>query len=236
MRMSPTRRISLLVLTVGALAAVAWLLPLSSWLPVGSLPKAASLADAVGRLGALAPVAAVGVSATLLVALVPRTPVSLACGLLFGAWLGAVCALAATMTAATITFVLGRWLGRDFMARRTGRHWFTVERWIAREGVLAVAAVRAMPTGPYGLAGYAYGSSGVRIRDYLLGTLIAGTPSAISYAMLGAAVASPGRLDPLALAPLGVGLLLSTAVIVRARRRLTRHEAAPTATADVPHF
>jgi uncharacterized membrane protein YdjX (TVP38/TMEM64 family) len=206
-RVSPTRRMALLVLTVAALAALAL------WLPLEALP------EAVGRLGVLAPVAAVGVGATLLVALVPRTPVSLACGLLFGAGLGALCALAVALTAATVTFVLGRWLGQDFVARLSGRRWSDLQRWIVREGVLGVAAVRTVPLGPYGLAGYTYGSSGVRVRDYALGTFIAATPSAISYAVLGAAVAGTGRLNAPALVPLAVGLLLSAAVIVRARTR-----------------
>jgi uncharacterized membrane protein YdjX (TVP38/TMEM64 family) len=190
---------TLLVLTVAALAAIAL------WLPLEALP------EAVGRLGVLTPVAAVGIGATLLVALIPRTPVSLACGLLFGTVLGAACALAVALVAATVTFVLGRWLGRDFVARRAGRHWSGLELWIVREGVLAVAAVRAVPLGPYGLAGYAYGSSRVRVRDYALGTCIAATPSAVSYAALGAAVAGTGRLNAPALVPLALGLLLSAA-------------------------
>ena len=223
-----------LVLTVGVLTAIALRLPL------GALP------EAVARLGPLAPVVGVVVGAALLVALIPRTPISLACGLLFGAALGAVCALLIALTAAAVTFAAGRWLGRDFVVRhllghagaagRVGaadaagagrrrrrwvrldsRRWARLEEWVTREGVLAVAAVRALPIGPYGLGGYVYGTSGVRVRDYALGTLIAGAPSAVSYALLGAAVASPGPLAPVTLVPLGFGPALSVAVLLRAR-------------------
>jgi uncharacterized membrane protein YdjX (TVP38/TMEM64 family) len=98
------------------------------------------------------------------------------------------------------------------------RRWHTLERWISREGVLAVAAVRATPLGPYGLVGYAYGASNVRVRDYALGTLIAGTPSAVTGAMLGAAIGGAGEASVLTLAPLAFGLLLATVVAVRTRR------------------
>jgi len=203
--MSPTRRMIILVFAVAALAALAL------WLPLAALP------DDVARLGLAAPIVGVGVGAALLVALIPRTPVSLACGVLFGAATGALCALLVALLAATATFAAGRWLGRDFVARHAGRRWDRLEGWISREGLLAVAAVRALPLGPYGLAGYAYGASAVRVRDYGFGTLIAAAPSAVSYAIIGAAVVRPGALNPLALVPLVFGLLLSAAVVLRAR-------------------
>jgi uncharacterized membrane protein YdjX (TVP38/TMEM64 family) len=208
---------SLLVLTVVALAAAAWWLPVSSW------------SGAVADLGPAAPVAGVVLGAALLVALVPRTPVSLACGLLFGPFTGAACALLVAIAAAAITFAAGRWLGRDFVARHAGHRWNRLESWITRDGILAVAAVRTIPLGPYGLAGYAYGSSGVRARDYALGTFIAAAPSAVTYALLGAAVASPGPVSPLTLVPVAFGLALSVAVLLRARRRARRTAFPPTA-------
>ena len=216
--MSPTRRMIVLVLAVGAIAVAAMLLPLES------------VPTAVDRLGPFAPVAGVAVGAALLVALVPRTPISIACGLLFGTALGAVCALVLAIVAATVTFFVGRALGRDFVIRAAGRRWHRLEQWIAREGVLAVAAVRAIPVGPYGLVGYAYGASNVRGRDYALGTLIAGTPSAVTYAMLGAAIGGAGEASPLTLLPLAFGLLLTAVVAVRTRRHaVTRVDSRPVA-------
>ena len=207
--MSPTRRLAVLILAVVGLAVTAWFLPLHA------------VAEAVGRLGPAAPVVGVVVGAVLLVALVPRTPISLACGLLFGAVQGAVCALLVALVAATVTFVAGRILGRDFVVRHAGPRFARLESWIMREGTLAVAAVRALPIGPYGLVGYAYGASAVRVRHYALGSLISAAPSALSYALLGATVAGQHGFRPLSLAPLGFGLLLSAAVLIRSRRGST---------------
>jgi uncharacterized membrane protein YdjX (TVP38/TMEM64 family) len=198
----------LLVAAVAGLAGAAFTLPLHE------------IPAAVGRWGALAPVAGVLIGAALLVALVPRTPISLACGLLFGAVTGTVCALLVALIAATVTFAAGRWLGRDFVIRRAGRHWRRLEGWIDREGAWAVAAVRALPLGPYGLSGYAYGASNVRFRSYAIGTVVAALPSAVSYALLGAAVAAPGQFSPLSTLPLAAGLIFAAALVARAR--LTR--------------
>jgi uncharacterized membrane protein YdjX (TVP38/TMEM64 family) len=210
--------VTLLVAAVVGLALAALLLPLDA------------IPGAVARLGPLAPVAGVLVGAALLVALVPRTPVSVACGLLFGATLGTVSALAVMVVGASVTFAAGRLLGRDFMVswaqrlagRRMRRVWEAVERWIDREGILAVAAVRSVPLAPYGLVGYAYGASGVRVRDYAVGTVLAGSPSAVTYALLGAALGVAGQASPLTLLPLGIGILLTTTVAVRTRAHLHR--------------
>ena len=205
------------MLGIAALAVAAALLPLHS------------LPAAVGELGPVAPVVGVALGTALLMALVPRTPISVACGLIFGAGLGVACALATTAVAAATTFLAGRLLGREFLLRhaghRTGRTWDRVERWIAREGTLAVAAVRSFPLAPYGLVGYAYGASGVRVRHYALGSLIAGTPSAVAYALLGAAVGGAGH-NPLTYVLLPFGLILAAVVTIRTRLRLRAEAAA----------
>lgn len=216
--MSPTRRVTLLVAGVAALAGAAYLLPLST------------VPDAVARLGPLAPVAGVLVGAALLVALVPRTPVSVACGLVFGATLGPLCALAVMVAGAAVTFTAGRLLGQDFLqragqrfaGRRLARAGTALDRWVAREGILAVAAVRSLPLAPYGLVGYAYGASGVRVRDYAVGTLLAGSPSAVTYALLGAAVGGAGDGSLITFAPLFIGIVLVAAVAIRTRIHVAR--------------
>jgi uncharacterized membrane protein YdjX (TVP38/TMEM64 family) len=213
--MSPRRRLGALVASVAALAAAAWAAPLDA------------IPDAVARLGPAAPVAGVLLGASLLIGLVPRTPISVACGLLFGPTTGSICALAVTMVAAAVTFLAGRILGRQGIqhwahraaGRRGGRAWAAIEQWIAREGVLAVAAVRSLPLAPFGLVGYAYGASGVRVRDYAVGTLLASSPSAVTYALLGAAVVAEDAA-PFTLLPLVIGVALSTAVALRTRRHL----------------
>jgi len=221
---TPRVRLAVLVVGVAALAGLAILLPLES------------LPDRVARVGLLAPVAAVLLGATLLAALVPRTPISLACGALFGLTTGTICAVAVTLVAAVVTFTAGRLLGREALeaGRRTRGRLVRLEGWIAGGGALSVAAVRALPLGPHGLAGYAYGTTAVRVRDYLLGTLVAAVPSAVSYAVLGAAVVRPGAFQPAALVPIGVGLALSATVLTRAVLRHRRQRQQPPSPRTVP--
>jgi uncharacterized membrane protein YdjX (TVP38/TMEM64 family) len=206
----------MLLVALAALAATAALLPLHR------------LPEAVAQLGALAPVVGVLLGSVLLVALVPRTPISMACGLLFGPALGILVALLVSVTAAVVTFAAGRRLGRDFLVRHSGDRLTRLDGWISRQGVLSVAAVRSLPIGPYGLAGYAYGATGIPVRDYVIGTAVAAPPAAVTYAVLGAAVASPGTVGPMPLISAGIGLLFSMSFAVAWRRR-ARAAAAATA-------
>jgi uncharacterized membrane protein YdjX (TVP38/TMEM64 family) len=96
--------------------------------------------------------------------------------------------------------------------------------------VLGVATVRSLPVAPYGLVGYAYGTSAVRTRDYLVGTLLAGIPSAIVYSFIGAAVAGGGSTGLLTAVPTAISLVLVIILMVRARRRAATDPRQPTAT------
>jgi uncharacterized membrane protein YdjX (TVP38/TMEM64 family) len=164
--------------------------------------------------------AAVPLGALLLSGLVPRSAISLACGALFGPLVGAACALSAALLAAGGTFLVGRSLGREAVARWSSR-WDRLGRldaFTSRRGLLAVIVVRLMPIAPFGVIGYAYGASSVRFRHYLLGTLLAGLPATFSYTALGAAAIAPTTFNPLALIPTVSGFLVMAAVTIHFRR------------------
>lgn len=207
-------RLVALVLLVAGAAVAAWQLPLER-LPAW-----------VDQLGPAAPVVAVGIAALLLCALVPRTAVSLGCGALFGAVAGATWSLAAALIAAVLTYAAGRWAGRDLVSAHAGARLARIDRWLTRRGLLAVIVVRLQPIAPFGLVGYAYGTSTVRFRDYLLGTALGGLPSSFSYATIGAAAIAPHSLSWLTFIPAATGILISAAAALHWRHQ-TRTTARP---------
>ena len=158
------------------------------------------------------------IGAALLCALVPRTPISLIAGALLGAYAGAASAFAAAFIAALLTFAAGRWAGRDLLAQRAGQRLHRLDTWIARSGLLAVIVVRMLPIAPFGLVGYAYGTSSVLFRHYLLGTAIGALPSAVSYAVIGAAAVNPDSLNWLTFLPAVAGIAVSAAAAYHWRR------------------
>lgn len=204
-------RLGVLGVGVAALGAVAMTLPLQA------------VADAVTHgLGPAAAVAIAVVGGLLLSVLVPRTAITLACGALLGPSVGAATALAAAVFAAVATYYAGRWAGRGVLKGRSGGRLERLDGWLNRRGLAAVLLVRFLPLAPYGLIGYAYGTTSVCRKQYLLGTTIAAIPSAITYAVIGAAVTAPGQMSPLTLAPALIGFTLTTAIVVRWRRAARR--------------
>ena len=203
-------RFGVLGVVIAGLAVAATTLPLRQ------------IADAVVALGPGAAVGIAIVGGLLLSVLVPRTAITLACGALLGPATGAATALAAAVIAAVATYYAGRWAGRGVLAARSGGRLERLDGWLNKRGLSAVLLVRFLPLAPFGLIGYAYGTTSVCRKRYLLGTTLASIPSAVSYAVIGAAVTAPGQLNPLTLAPALIGFTLTTTIVVRWRRAAKR--------------
>ena len=130
------------------------------------------------------------------------------------------------MIAAIATYYAGRWAGRGALHARAGGRLARLDGWLNRRGLAAVLLVRFLPLAPFGLVGYAYGTTSVCRKRYLLGTTIAAIPSAISYAVIGAAVTNPQQMSPLTLAPALIGFALTTVIVCRWKRAARREAAA----------
>ncbi|GGQ52046.1 TVP38/TMEM64 family protein [Couchioplanes azureus] len=207
-------RFGLLGAVVAALGVAAAVLPLKE------------IADSVLALGPAAAVAIAVVGGLLLSVLVPRTAITLACGALLGPATGAATALAAAVIAAIATYYAGRWAGRGALGAKAGGRMARLDGWLNRRGLAAVLLVRFLPLAPYGLIGYAYGTTSVCRKRYLLGTTLAAVPSAVSYAVIGAAVTSPHSMSPLTLTPALIGFALTTGIVLRWRYTARRDAAA----------
>ncbi|MBU2665671.1 VTT domain-containing protein [Actinoplanes bogorensis] len=189
------------------------------------------IADGFARLGPAAAVLMAVVGGLLLSVLVPRTAITLACGAVLGAATGAATALAAAIIAAAATYYAGRWVGRGALAARTGGKLQRLDGWLNRRGLSAVLLVRFLPLAPFGLVGYAYGTTSVCRKRYLLGTTLASIPSAISYAVIGAAVVRPGEMSVFSLAPALIGFTLTTSIVFWWKRSAKKAAAAEAAAA-----
>ncbi|WP_018251687.1 TVP38/TMEM64 family protein [Salinispora mooreana] len=178
-------------------------------------PDPTALPHLANQLGGYAPVTAIAGGTLLLVALVPRTVITLAAGALFGAVEGAAYALGAALLAAAIGFTVGRFLGREFVADRIRGRLARLDGWFTRQNVLGVVTVRLLPIAGFGLVSYGYGTTGARVLPFLVGSVVASAPTAFGYAAVGAAVTSPGEVNWFAAAPAGLGLIASAVLIHR---------------------
>jgi uncharacterized membrane protein YdjX (TVP38/TMEM64 family) len=125
-----------------------------------------------------------------------------------GPWLGFVCATLGTWLAATITFWIGRTLGRKPLRRWLGRRTQVLERRLERRGIIAVALIRKVPVMPFALVNTLIGASGVSYRDFILGTALGMWTEIAAIAFLG------GRAIELWAHPTAANLALAIVAVV----------------------
>ncbi|CAA9408257.1 MAG: hypothetical protein AVDCRST_MAG75-2575 [uncultured Propionibacteriaceae bacterium] len=184
------------------------------------LPPVHAIQEQVRTAGAAGTAGFVLGYALLTLGPVPKAAMSATAGLLFGWAGGAVVVWVASMLGAAAGFWLARKRGRDEVGRLAGRRFTRADDWLTRRGIMAVIGVRLLPVLPFTVINYAAGLSGVRFRDFLLGTtvgIIPGTAIAVSVGALGS---RPGDWPWL----VGAGLLMIGTAGAWSHRRASRQQ------------
>ena len=125
------------------------------------------------------------VAATVL--LLPAVALTLGAGALFGVvWAFVIVTLSATL-GAVVAFLVGRYLARDWVARRVAgsARLVAVDEAVAREGWKIVALTRLSPAFPFVLLNYAFSLTRVPLRHYVPATFVGMMPGIALYAYLG---------------------------------------------------
>ncbi len=203
---------------VAALAATWHWTPLSEW----AAPDRLAALAAPLRARPAGPWLAAGAIALAGLALVPVTAMTVGSALVFGPVVGFAVALAGALASAALGFALGQLLWGDAVRRLAGRRLSRIRAALARDGILAITAVRLIPVAPFTIVNVAAGASTVGFRDYMAGTALAMAPGTLVLAI----VADRARqlLDEpgFGAAVVVIGIVAGAAIALRvARRHLT---------------
>ncbi len=223
----PALRVALLLVPLLALAA-AW-----RFTELGERADPASLLAAAAPLrdAPWAPLAGFGAFVAAASAMLPVTALIVAAGLIFGAWQGALLSLLASLASALLAYLAGRLLWRDAVRKLGGRQLNRLSRAFARRGVLAVALLRLVPVAPFTVVNLVAGSTHVRPREFLLGTLLGMTPGILALTVFaGRALAAARDPGPGSLAALAAVVALALLGLRWIRKRVSASlEEAPSA-------
>jgi uncharacterized membrane protein YdjX (TVP38/TMEM64 family) len=212
----------------GASAGLAALLVLAAswrWTPLGELLDRDSLLAGFAwlRNQSLTPLLVLGAYLVGGLLVFPLSLLIVATGMVFGPLTGLSYALAGSLLSAAAMFMLGRGLGRRTLRDLAGTRLLRASRGMARQGVLAVFALRLVPVAPFTVVNLVLGASHLRFRDYLLGTALGLLPGIIAVTLLGDRLAElirdPGPWTIVSAVAL---LLASITLIVLLRRRFAR--------------
>jgi uncharacterized membrane protein YdjX (TVP38/TMEM64 family) len=148
-----------------------WLLSALQWI------------DNLGTLGAAAFIL-LYIIAT--VAFLPGSIVTLGAGVVFGVVLGSVYVFIGATIGATAAFLVGRYIARGWVAGKiAGNAKFrAIDEAVNREGLKIVLLTRLSPIFPFNLLNYAYGVTGVSLKDYVIGS-VGMIPGTIMYVYIG---------------------------------------------------
>ena len=167
----------LLLALIGLTAAWRWS-PLGAWLAPA---PAVALLRAWGQAGG--PLLAVPLLTTALVLAVPLSVLTLLSMAALGPWWGSACLVSAALLAATVSQTLGRRLGHELLLRWAGPKILRVSESLRARGLWAIVALRLVPIAPFAIVNMVVGTTHLRLRDMLLGTLIGMLPLTLAMAI-----------------------------------------------------
>jgi uncharacterized membrane protein YdjX (TVP38/TMEM64 family) len=148
--------------------------------------------DSLGSVGAIAFIT-LYIIAT--VAFLPGSILTLGAGVVFGVILGSLYVFIGATLGATAAFLVGRYLARDWVSQKIeGNNKFrAIDEAVATEGFKIVFLTRLSPVFPFNLLNYAFGLTGVSLKDYFLGC-IGMIPGTIMYVYIGSLAGSLARI------------------------------------------
>jgi uncharacterized membrane protein YdjX (TVP38/TMEM64 family) len=194
-----TRRlpISCLLLSLGV-----WLLWTSE--PAIAAPQALgfnpqellrSALEWVNGLGAMGAIAFIALYIGATVAFFPGSILTLGAGVLFGVVLGSLYVFLGATLGATAAFLVGRYLARSWVSKKIEGNpkFHAIDEAVGREGFKIVLLTRLSPVFPFNLLNYAYGLTGVSLKDYVLAS-IGMIPGTLMYVYIGSLAGSIATL------------------------------------------
>ena len=151
--------------------------------PQAILRNALQWIDSLGAIGAIAFIV-IYIIAT--IAFFPGSILTLGAGVVFGVVLGSLYVFIGAIIGAIAAFLVGRYLARSWVANKiaTNQKFQAIDRAVAKEGLKIVLLTRLSPIFPFNLLNYAFGITGVSIKNYVIGSL-GMIPGTIMYVYIG---------------------------------------------------
>ena len=140
----------------------------------------------IQNLGLLGAIAFILLYIITTIALVPGSILTLGAGVLFGVVWGSFYVFLGAICGETLAFLIGRYLARNWVYRKIqdNQQFLAINKALKQEGFKIILLTRLSPIFPFSLLNYAFGVTGVSLRDYFLGS-IGMIPMTITYVYFG---------------------------------------------------
>lgn len=145
--------------------------------------------DLVNQAGWFAPLLYILIYTLRPLILFPASILSLAGGLIFGAFTGTLLIVIGATLGAVLSFIVADKLGKNIAGKEKSGHGKKLQMQLEQNGLIYVLLVRLIPLFNFDMISYIAGVSKVKLKDFALGTLVGIIPGAFAYSFLGASFA-----------------------------------------------
>lgn len=186
--MKPTAKVAIAV----SLIAVAFALFI--YFPIDQkLLEVVAWAQSAGPEG-VAAFAVLYIVATVL--MLPGSVLTLAAGFVYGPWYGLLLVSPVSVAAASASFLLGRSVARQWVARQLAKRprFSAIDRAVGAQGFRTVALLRLSPLIPFNLLNYALSFTSVRFSHYVAASFLGMLPGTLLYIYLGSLFTNAAQL------------------------------------------
>jgi len=139
--------------------------------------------QAFGRLAAVIYILAYALNTISI--LPPIAALSLAAGLAFGEFLGAIYLMSGAMLGISAAFFISRFFARGIIERLLKGKFKNLDSLLEKRGFVTILFFRVIPVIPYEVLNYASGLSKIKFKDYFFATFIGLIPGVIISAFFG---------------------------------------------------
>jgi uncharacterized membrane protein YdjX (TVP38/TMEM64 family) len=149
----------------------------------------------IESLGYIGGIAFMGIYIVSTVAFIPGSVLTLGAGVVFGVIWGSLYVFIGATLGAIAAFLVGRYLARDWVGKKIegNQKFAAIDRAVAHEGFKIVLLTRLSPIFPFNLLNYAFGITGVSLKDYALAS-VGMFPGTVMYVYIGSLAGDIARI------------------------------------------
>ena len=177
------------VMVVGVAVGVvlAWWLGAFDLLTIDNIDRMGAWFDG---LGTWAPVVFILLWVAACVFFLPGLPISIAGGLIFGAFWGTVYTTIGANLGAAAAFLIGRYVARGMVERRVAENASLrkIDEGVKRQGWRMLMITRLVPIFPFNIQNFVYGLTDIPLGTYVVVSLVCMLPGTIAYNFAAGAV------------------------------------------------
>lgn len=139
----------------------------------------------LNKLGMAAPIVFIFIYAIGPVFFIPITPLSITSGILFGPFWGTIVSLLGANLGATTTFVISRYLLKDWIDQKSSERVNIMQKKVQEEGWKFVSVSRLIPVFPFNIQNYIFGITNIDLKTFFFASILGLIPGTFAYTYLG---------------------------------------------------